>query len=178
MYGDPREKRRFAWGVAIPGVDVDKKGFTAGLLFADDLVGLAETPLGVRKQADRISEWFTMWEMGVGMKKCGVMCVECESQKAIELAEIEQIYLAAFPPKISGMAVPVVKEYVYLGVVVTRDLDFNAMVKGRCKMAQKVLYMILPLLRSQSLSLALRVSVLRTEHHFYRHYYMGVRSGE
>jgi len=25
------------------------------------------------------------------------MCVGCESQKAIELAEIEQIYLAAFP---------------------------------------------------------------------------------
>jgi len=29
----------------------------------------------------------------------------------------------------------VVKEYVYLGVVVTRDLDFNAMVEGRCKKA-------------------------------------------
>jgi len=47
--GDPREKRRFAWGVAIPGVDVDKEGFMAGLLFADALVGLEETPLGVRK---------------------------------------------------------------------------------------------------------------------------------
>jgi len=37
-----------------------------------------------------------------------------ESQKAIESAEMEQIYLAAYPPKICGIAVPVVKEYVYL----------------------------------------------------------------
>jgi len=163
IYGDPREKRRFAWGVAIPGVDVDKEGFMVGLLFADDLVGLAETPLGVRKQADRILERCTMWERGVGIKKCGVMCVGCESQKAIELAEIAQIYLAAFPPKISSMAVPVVKEHVYLGVVVmTRDLDFNAIVEGRCKKAQQVLHMILPLLWAQSVQLALRVSVLRT----------------
>ena len=65
-----------------------------------------------------------------------------------------------------------VEEYTYLGVGVTRDLDFKAMVSGRCKRAEKAMYMILqpnillllilPLLRAQSVPLALRVSVLRT----------------
>ena len=57
---------------------------------------------------------------------------------------------------------PVVEEYTYLVVVVTRDVDFKPMVTGRCKRAEKAMYMVLPLLRAQSVPLALRVSVLRT----------------
>ena len=44
----------------------------------------------------------------------------------------------------------------------TRDLDFKAVVSGRCKRAEKAVYTVLPLLRAQSVPLALRVSVLRT----------------
>jgi hypothetical protein len=85
----------------------------AGLLFADDLVGLSETPVGVRKQTERISEWCKLWEMGVGIKKCGVMCMGWGHQEAVDLADLEQIVLEENPPTINGLRVPVVKEYVY-----------------------------------------------------------------
>lgn len=134
----------------------------SGLLFADDLVGLSETVMGVEKQAERISEWCETWEMGVGIKKCGVMCAGWGSDEVTRLAHAEHMRITAHPPSISGLQVPVVDEYVYLGVVVTRDLNLDAMVSGRCKKAEKTMYMILPLLRAQSVPLALRVSVLRT----------------
>jgi len=76
--------------------------------------------------------------------------------------QLSQTYLAALPPKTSGAAAPVVKECAHLGVVVARGLDFSATVEGRCKKAQKVLCVTVPLLRAQSVPLALRVSVLRT----------------
>lgn len=118
--------------------------------------------MGVEKQAERISEWCTRWEMGVGIKKCGVMCMGWGSKETIQLAEIEQQWLMTQPPVINGLQVPVVTEYTYLGVVLTRDLDFDAMVNGRCKRAEKAMYMVLPLLRAQTVPLALRISVLRT----------------
>jgi len=142
------------------------KGRLSGLLFADDLVGMSETILGVEKQAERISEWCDTWEMGVGIKKCGVMCIWWKPGKGGDeverMANAEQANLRARPPTISGLQVPVVEENTYLGVVVTRDLDFKAMVSGRCKRAEKAMSMILPLLRAQNVPLALRVSVLRT----------------
>ena len=165
IYGEPGQLR-FDMGVSIPGVPMLVEGRLSGLLFADDLVGMSETILGVEKQAARISEWCDTWEMGVGIKKCGVMCIWWKPDKGGDevkrMANAEQANLRARPPTISGLQVPVVEEYTYLGVVVTRDLDFKAMVSGRCKRAEKAMYMILPLLRAQNVPLALRVSVLRT----------------
>ena len=165
IYGEPGQLR-FDMGVSIPGVPMLVEGRLSGLLFADDLVGMSETILGVEKQAKRISQWCDTWEMGVGIKKCGVMCMWWRPGKGTyeveRLANAEQANLRVRPPTISGLKVPVVEEYTYLGVVVTRDLDFKAMVSGRCKRAEKAMYMILPLLRAQSVPLALRVSVLRT----------------
>jgi len=161
IYGEPGEIR-LKWGVSVPGVSILTEGRMAGLLFADDLVGLSETPMGVRKQTERISEWCRVWEMGVGIKKCGVMCMEWGSQEVMDMADLEQIVLEEIPPTINGDRVPVVNEYVYLGVVMTKHLDFDAMVNGRCKKAEKVLYKILPMLKAQNIPVALRVSVLRT----------------
>jgi hypothetical protein len=161
IYGEPGQLR-FNLGVSIPGVPMLIEGRLSGLLFADDLVGVSETTMGVEKQAERISEWCETWEMGVGIKKCGVMCIGWGTEIAIELANAEQEQMTMHPPTINGLQVPVVTEYTYLGVVVTRDLDFDAMVNGRCKRAEKAMCMILPLLRAQSVPLGLRVSVLRT----------------
>jgi hypothetical protein len=85
-----------------------------------------------------------------------------EESQAVKQANGEQNWMMQKPPTINGLQVPVVTEYTYLGVVITRELDFGAMVKGRCKRAERVMYMVLPLLRAQSVPLALRVSVLRT----------------
>ena len=63
IYGGPGQLR-FDMGVSIPGVPMLGEGRSSGLLFADDLVGMSETILGVEKQAERISQWCDTWEMG------------------------------------------------------------------------------------------------------------------
>ena len=67
-----------------------------------------------------------------------------------ELASAEQASLRVRPPTTSGLQVKVVEECTYLSVVVTKDLDFKATVSGRCKRAEKAMYVVLPLLRAQS----------------------------
>ena len=56
-------------GVSIPGVPMLVEGRLSGLLFADDLVGMSETILGVEKQAERISQWCDT-KKSLGAKKC------------------------------------------------------------------------------------------------------------
>jgi hypothetical protein len=84
-----------------------------------------------------------------------------EESLAVTRANAGQNEMKLKPPTINGLQVPVVTEYTYLGVVITRRLDFGAMVKGRCKRAERAMRMILPCLRAQMVPLALRVSVLR-----------------
>jgi len=41
------------------------------------------------------------------------------------------------PPKLSGQDIPVVDEYVYLGLLIDRMLDMDAMTKWRLDKAEK-----------------------------------------
>jgi len=70
--------------------------------------------------------------MMVGIKKCGVMCVgnnepcswNLTADQGQDLLHLQKIMLM-------GKPVPVVKEYVYLGLLFRRDLSLKAMVDAR-----------------------------------------------
>ena len=155
LYGRPDVARR-EYGVTVPGVP-EKEGLLPGLLFADDLVAIANTEVDMAYQARNVEVWCNTWEMKVGIKKCGVMCVEAKG-----IAWSGQERLCHCHIRISGEEVPVVEEYTYLGMVVTRDLDFKAIVEGRLKKATKALAIIRPMLRDQSIPVAMRVLVFKT----------------
>ena len=59
LYGRPDVIRR-ELGVEIPGVP-EEEGLMAGLLFADDLVAIAQSREDMRRQAYNVSEWHTRW---------------------------------------------------------------------------------------------------------------------
>ena len=105
IYGEPGQLR-FDTGVSVPGVPTLVEGRLSGLLFADDLVGVSETILGVEKQAERISQRCDTWEVGVGIKKCGVTCMwwrpDKDGYEVERLASAEQTNLRIRPPTISG----------------------------------------------------------------------------
>jgi hypothetical protein len=157
LYGRPDALRR-EFGVEVPGVPA-KEGLLAGLLFADDLVAIAKNRADMRSQAHNISLWCSKWEMKVGIKKCGVMCMGDKDHWG---ATSEQIRLSLDRIRISGEDVPVVEEYTYLGVVVTRDLDLQVMAEGRLEKAKRALAAIRPWLRDQSIPVAVRVLVFKT----------------
>ena len=183
LYGKPGVPRPM--GVHVPGIPAEE-GLVAGLLFADDVAGLAERygqdewvkaehgdeGTELQQQADRVTEWCTTWEMGVGIKKCGVMCAAWQEEsdspkpmkpvleKAWRRAEVGQQKLRACPPTLCGQPIPVVEEYTYLGLVVNRQLSLEAMAASRRKKANAALSFVRPVLRNQSLPMGIRVSVL------------------
>ncbi|OMH84197.1 hypothetical protein AX774_g2288 [Zancudomyces culisetae] len=67
--------------VTVPGLpNVDRLLPTRvpGLLFADDLVVLAETPEDMEISLNIISEWAEKFEMSVNAGKCGTMAIKTE----------------------------------------------------------------------------------------------------
>jgi len=189
LYGRP-DVRQNKWGVDIPGVPemeerepvvIDGReveviwprgmergknglplrvceGRLPGLLFADDLVALAENWSGLQLHAHHITAWCDKWEMAVGIKKCGVMCIGEPGERVTDWC---QNNLQRYPIKLCGQAVPVVEEYVYLGLILRRDLDVGVMAQGRIDKAKKGLGLIRPFIACRSIPLAARVTVFR-----------------
>ncbi|WUR03787.1 pol polyprotein [Vairimorpha necatrix] len=119
-------------GVTIPGVD----STISGLLFADDAVILAESESALRRNLKILSSWSEKHEMSVNASKCGIMAISTTEQ--IEAGGPESILLnkkAKREPnepesfEIMGNEVPIITEYVYLGIRFTPDLCLNSMMK-------------------------------------------------
>jgi hypothetical protein len=146
-------------GVTVPGIHFAREGLMAGLLFADDLVGMASSLEDARFLAEVISDWCTRWEMEVGIKKCGVMCVGGKDIK-VDMDSL-QMKLREEPPLLMGMPIPVVEEYVYLGLVIDRMVDLGTMAAGRVKKAEMAYRKIQPFLVDQHIPIATRIMVLK-----------------
>jgi len=99
----PREGR--AWGAKIN----DTLRIPCAM-FADDLALIAGTKAKMRVALNKLSEWLQLNEMEVGIAKCGLM-------KIMGNKGLEKLNL-----KISGMEVPIVEEYTYLGLKFRNDL--------------------------------------------------------
>ena len=53
----------------------------SGLMFADDFVGLSETPEGLRKQIEKTPEYTRKWRVKANVKNCAVLAVVCNEDK-------------------------------------------------------------------------------------------------
>ena len=51
----------------------------SGLIFADDFVGISETPEGLKKQIEKALEYTRKWRVPANVKKCAV--VVCNKDK-------------------------------------------------------------------------------------------------
>jgi hypothetical protein len=104
-------------GVGVPGVKNEDK--CPGLLFADDLLGLADSLEKTREVLAGVAAWSKEWEMPVGANKCGVM-VWSDDEQLVEETSKELF-------EIGKDTIEYVKEYKYLGIVVSPTLgDSNA----------------------------------------------------
>ena len=156
VHGEPK----IDYGVEVPGVSVEQYGRLAGLLFADDMVGIAKDRWQLQRIANRVTEWCRRWGMKVGIQKCGVMVIGApgsESRADVIQEKLED----EWPIRISSQNVPAVSEYKYLGLLIRRDLDIDVMAKGRLEKAEKTYRTIYPYLRCASIPLAARVAVFK-----------------
>ena len=70
---------RYIYNDMILAVVAAKQGFTmgedtvSGLMFADDFVGISETPEGLQKQIEKALEYTRKWRVTANVKKCAVV---------------------------------------------------------------------------------------------------------
>ncbi len=144
-------------GVVVPGLKRPSSfkwgERLAGLLWADDLVILTESPEKLREAFALLDTWCQKWLMSVNPSKCNVMVVGSNpSQSFVALTKVSDVT----PFTLGGEVVRLARSYKYLGLVVTDDLEWTAAVKARTEIVRKVIFTQSKILRNRDLSPELR----------------------
>jgi len=148
-------------GLEVHGV---KGSRVPGLMFADDVVLLAESGAELAAALARVSTWADTWGMEIGHRKCGVM-VFSYPQKGGQphpAAVAAQEAAAEAQWVLQGEAVPFVREYKYLGVMIDHDMALDGNIAYRVKQATKALHRMRPFLCDRSVPLTIKADVYRT----------------
>lgn len=119
-------------GVTVPGVTEGSKTL-AGLFFADDLAGLADSRQGVKDFLKGVTRWSRDWKMPMGAKKCGVMLVNGSKKDYRNLRKVRF--------RVDGQLIDVVERYKYLGIWITTafgDVEMTDELNHAKTLAQKV----------------------------------------
>ena len=99
-------------GVSVPGMA--KKEKCPGLLFADDVAGLADSVEMAHNVLEGVTKWSREWQMPMGAPKCNVMLINGtdEEQEALKNENFS----------VDGKKIEVTRSYKYLGIVITDKL--------------------------------------------------------
>lgn len=136
-----------AFGVVVPGV----AHRATCLLYADDLVLLAESPAQLDKMLLALGKWATTWEMEFGFKKCGAMAIHGDQQSLVRRR-----------PKIQGTEIPVVDHYTYLGIRVDTDFSLKAIGDERALSVRRAIGSALGFLKSRNIPAHVRLKALKS----------------
>jgi hypothetical protein len=126
----------------------------AGLLFANDALGLATTLEEVCMLCQHIGNWTARNKMKVGIDKCGIM--EWGSDGSGGYSDKSSLPDPNYTARlvIGGKAVPVVGEYLYLGVTITRSLAIKDLLAPCLASGRKTVYSLAPFLRCPVIPIA------------------------
>ena len=113
------------------GVDIGQEKVSV-LLYADDLVLLAETEADLQKLLDTLSNWCTRNHIRVNEDKSNVVHFRTPS-----------IPRTGFNFSCSGNTISLVAQYNYLGLLLTEFLDFAAMASMVAKSASRALVLVI-----------------------------------
>jgi hypothetical protein len=112
------------------------------LLYADDIVLIAENMDGMKRLANRLSLWRNEFEMSVNAAKCGLM-------KIIPWGDLDDPnHQESLDLHLQNQLIPLVNSYTYLGVEIDNQLDRKTMIKKRVQIAKNVALNYLRLLGS------------------------------
>ena len=98
------------------------------LLYADDMVLLAEDEKGMGVSLKVLQEWCVDWSLRVIGSKCGVIHFRRKGEERSK---------ASF--NVGQEAIRMVQEYKYLGCVVDEYLGYKSMIEARAKAGMKAL---------------------------------------
>ncbi len=105
---------------------------TAGLLFADDSVVLAESAEQLEANLEALAEWGMRNGMDFNASKSGLMLVCGEAEGAQDKADyLQRLAEEGHFSALGGVSIPIVGEYLYLGITFNDKLDVKRMCEAR-----------------------------------------------
>jgi len=144
-------------GVFVPGLQSDDpfspRPKLPGLLWADDIVILAESQEALREAFAVVDLWCKQWLMSVNSKKSNVMLVGPHPPSALRALE----KMASEKPfTLGGGAVSPTKVYKYLGIQFRYDLSWGDAVVARCAAVRQAIFAQGAILRNVDISCDIR----------------------
>ena len=118
-----------------------------GLGFADDLVLVAASLAKLKALVGSVEGWAIRWEMEFGVTKCGLMGIGHHQDDLRNLSPAISI---------AGEPVPIVDDYMYLGIKFHHSLDVSHMIEDRVSKAWRAFHVMHPLLTAKSVPVAVR----------------------
>jgi Reverse transcriptase (RNA-dependent DNA polymerase) len=140
-------------GVDVPGKPKGLPLKCPGLLFADDLVLLANSTMELQLSLKRMEEWANRWEMEVGATKCGILCLH---------GSINDLGTDPGMWKLQGQIVPKLSNYTYLGWKITDDMGLDGGLEERARLGMAVVQSQNRFLCSKWIPSPLKQMVLRS----------------
>jgi len=131
------------WAVSIPGCD----SICSGMLFADDLVILAESPEELQSSLFSVGAWAIDRNFDFSIKKC------CIIVPGVKYASTEFSLL--------GETVPVVENYTYLGIQIDASLSIDTMVTHRLNKTKKTLGSLLQVITNKLVPISAKLLVIK-----------------
>ncbi|CAB1113177.1 unnamed protein product [Ectocarpus sp. CCAP 1310/34] len=134
------------------GVKVgDTETSVSGMLFADDFVGMSDTPEGLQLQIDAAKKFTDKWRLSANVQKSAVMVCNENKEEPVEHRwkwGIEEI--------------AVVDQYTYLGVEIAKDCSWNAHMSKVAEKGKARAGKLHPILANRHLDTRIKLTVLKS----------------
>lgn len=143
-------------GISVPGVG-DGTRFP-GLLFADDLVLAAETTEELFQVIGALNVWAETNHLPVNVVKCGILVVHPCKKIRKELRKALRVEKARWA--IAGEVIPIVLNYVYLGVPIDGGIKRETMAKARLRKGEAALSLLKSLLVNNFIPLGVKADAI------------------
>lgn len=138
------------WGVTVPTGDACGIMTLPGLLFADDLVLLADNMKNLQTLMNMATSWANKWGMRFGISKCAIVCFGGDRV----LVDEEEWVL-------QEQSVPVESSYTYLGIMFEENLDLVRMSETQLHSAKRALGALRPLLFAKQVPMHTKIMVIK-----------------
>ncbi|CAB1118469.1 unnamed protein product [Ectocarpus sp. CCAP 1310/34] len=134
------------------GVKVgDTETSVSGMLFADDFVGMSDTPEGLQLKIDAAKKFTDKWRLPANVKKSAVMACNENKEEPVEHRwkwGIEETAL--------------VDQYTYLGVEIAKDCSWNAHLSKVAEKDKARAGKLHPILANRHLDTRIKLTVLKS----------------
>ena len=147
-------------GVRVPygKPSANPQAFMAkGALFANDCVTLSDEVESTIECCVLVYQWAIRNEMKVGIAKCGILEIRPEGSDA----QLTEDHPRRQELQIQGQLVPIVQEYVNLGLRLTNMLTIKDLATGRIQLGRKKVGALMPFITYPVLPLTMRLRVIQ-----------------